>query len=236
MKMKRGLLSLLLSILLAAAARGGDLLFVSAETIDVAALLPPPPATGSAQSVAEMETVLKAQSVRSDVEVARAVAEEDLTPVVFQSVLGPQFTAQNCPILFTLLDDAARDSKYFTKKGKDFYARPRPRFSDSRVNPAVRADGDPAYPSGHATRGMLWARILINIYPEKESELLRRGQEIGWDRVLAGVHFPSDICAGQVLGQALAQADFKSREFNIRFAKARDEIKSVQNVHASALR
>ena len=58
-----------------------------------------------------------------------------------------------------------------------------------------------AYPSGHATHGMVYAMILAEIAPEQRPALLQRGREIGWNRVIAGVHYPSDIAAGRVLGR-----------------------------------
>jgi acid phosphatase (class A) len=55
---------------------------------------------------------------------------------------------------------------------------------------------------------------------------LKRGQEIGWDRVIAGVHFPSDVYAGRVLGQTLAQAMLKSPDFQRRLTQAKAEFVS----------
>ena len=55
---------------------------------------------------------------------------------------------------------------------------------------------------------------------------LKRGQEIGWDRVIAGVHFPSDVYAGRVLGRALAQAMLKSSDFQGRLMQAKAEFES----------
>jgi hypothetical protein len=49
------------------------------------------------------------------------------------------------------------------------------------------------------------------------------GQEIGWDRVVAGVHFPSDVYAGQVLGRALAQALLNNETFREQLELAKKE-------------
>lgn len=209
--------------------------FLATSAISIVELLPPPPLAGSAPATADMDAVLKAQITRTDAEVARGKSEVKLSPTAFQSVLGPDFTDQNFPHIFALLDDVGQDSKLFSSKAKDIFARPRPRFVDSHVRPAVDGDDDPAYPSGHATRGMLWARVLSDIAPEKKDALLDRGEEIGWDRVIIGVHYPSDVYAGEVLGQAIARNLRNNEEFQMRFAEAKQEFKVFGSAHPAAV-
>jgi acid phosphatase (class A) len=221
--MKRALPAICLFALLAVAARGAESHFIDSSAVDAIALLPPPPVAGSAESVADMDAVLKAQITRSDSEVERGTAEGTLSPAAFQTVLGSEFTAKKYPHICALLEDAAQDSKPFSTRAKQVFSRPRPKFADSHVRPAVQGDDEPSYPSGHATRAMMWARILCEIAPEKKHALLNRGAEIGWDRVLIGVHYPSDVFAGEVLGQALAQAMSKNADFQSRLAEAKEE-------------
>jgi len=211
---------------LSATTSGADLRFIDSAALDVTLLLPPPPSAGSLQAVAEMDAVLRAQASRSGADAARAKSENKLTPAAFQSVLGPDFTAQKYPKAFELLADAERDSKFFSSRGKEYFGRPRPKDAEPRVHPAVKTDNDRAYPSGHATRAALWAMILTEIAPKEKGALLARGQEIGWDRVLAGVHYPSDVYAGEVLGQALAQSMSKSSTFREQLKVAKREYDS----------
>jgi acid phosphatase (class A) len=63
----------------------------------------------------------------------------------------------------------------------------------------------PSYPSGHATRGLAYAAVLAELVPERREALLERGRQVGVDRVIGGVHWPSDIEAGQRLGAALVE-------------------------------
>src|SRR5208283_3499611 len=86
-----------------------------------------------------------------------------------------------------------------------------------------------AYPSGHATRGILFARILAQIAPDSRVELMERGREIGWDRVIAGVHRPSDIVAGRTLGEAIANALLDSKGFQEELAAAKAEFEEVKH-------
>jgi acid phosphatase (class A) len=200
--------------------------FTTFTLADVKALLPPPPAADSAQALAEIDLVLCVQSTRTEADSARANSENKLTPAVFRPVLGQDFTSEMFPAVYELLEDAEKDSKLITKDAKKHFARVRPKDLDSRVQPAMKSDTDYAYPSSHATRGMLWAAILSEIAPPQKKTLIARGQEIGWDRVLAGLHYPSDVYAAEVLGQALAQSMLKNERFRERLARAKEEFAS----------
>ena len=232
--MKQFLPSAFLLLVSSFVAHAADPHFLGPESLDAVALLPPPPVAASAEGVADLDAVLKAQGTRADADVTRTKAESKLSPAAFQSVLGPEFTAENFPHTFSLLEDAAQDSKQFSTKAKEYFSRLRPKLADARVQPAVHGDVDPSYPSGHSTRSMMWARILCEIAPEKKDALLDRGEEIGWDRVIIGVHYPTDVYAGEVLGQALAQAVRKNEEFQSRLAEAKQEFKSFGTAHPIA--
>ena len=51
------------------------------------------------------------------------------------------------------------------------------------------------------------------IYPERTEKLTRRGTQIGWDRVLGGVHYPSDVRSGRELGNKVFEALMKEERF-----------------------
>jgi acid phosphatase (class A) len=221
--MKHVLTAMSLFAMLVADAPAAEPHFIDLSAVDAVALLPPPPAAASEEGVADVDAVLKAQATRTKEEIARGKSESKLSPVAFQSVLGPEFTAEKCPRIFALLEDAAEDSKLFTTKAKEDFGRLRPKAADSRVEPVNKGDNDPSYPSGHSTRAMLSARILCEIAPDKKHELLDRAEQIGWDRVLIGAHYPTDVFAGEVLGQALAQAMSKNPDFQARLAAAKEE-------------
>ena len=56
--------------------------------------------------------------------------------------------------------------------------------------------------------GMVLARML----PEKRDELYARIADYGHSRMIAGVHYRSDIDAGKVLGSAIAADEFAADE------------------------
>jgi acid phosphatase (class A) len=85
-----------------------------------------------------------------------------------------------------------------------------------------------SYPSGHATRGMAQALVLAELFPEKREAILEIGRKIGWDRVLIGKHFPTDVYAGRVLGQAIVREMMKSEAFQRDLAAAKAEVREVK--------
>src|SRR5262245_40599007 len=115
-----------LYIAVALTAVGAEPRYIEATAVNVIELLPPPPSDGTLQAKAELEAVLRAQHTRTEADARRAASENKLTPAAFQPVLGPDFTAEKYPIAYELLENAERDSKYFSSKGKEYFGRPRP--------------------------------------------------------------------------------------------------------------
>ena len=187
----------------AAIAAPGSKGFLPASAIDVPSLLPTPVAHGSPEERAELDAVLAAQAMRTPADVARAKSEEKFDVFAFADVLGAGFTAERCPKTAAMFKMLAADGKAFSKVGKEHFNRRRPPFIDDRIKPAVTLEDEGSYPSSHSARGQLYAEVLATILPEKKDALLARGQQIGFDRLLGGVHYPSDITAGRVLGHAI---------------------------------
>src|SRR5262249_28125866 len=103
------------------------------------------------------------------------------------------------------------------KPAKEHFDRPRPPKADPSIK-AVMEENDGSYPSGHATRGQLFAEVLAAALPARRDALLARGRQIGDDRMIAGVHYPSDIIAGRVLGHVMAKALLETPAFRERLA------------------
>jgi acid phosphatase (class A) len=50
--------------------------------------------------------------------------------------------------------------------------------------------------------------VLASMLPEKRDELYARIADYGHSRMIAGVHYRSDIDAGEILGSAIAADEF----------------------------
>ena len=213
------------------AAGAAPLRYVDDSAVDVARLLPPPPSAESAETRAELELLLRVQETRTPSQVERARADNKIELASFTPALGPWATAANLPLTDRLLEEAITDAKHFSDRAKDLFNRPRPHVTEKRIKVAIEGQEGSCYPSGHATRGMLLALILAELAPDKKAALLERGRELGWARAVAGVHFPSDLTAGRVLGQAVAQALLANPAFQQDLARARAEVEAARQGH-----
>ena len=221
-------------LLLAAASQAETLHYLAPDAIDAVRLLPAPPAVDSDEARAERELMLTLQRQRTAGQTARCRSEVKVTLAAFARVLGPWFTVEKLPGLAQLLKRAEHDALFFADAAKNHYQRKRPAAEDPRIQIAVENEATPAYPSCHATRGMLFAEIIAQLAPQQEAALLERGREIGWDRVIAGMHHPSDIFAGRVIGQAAAQALLANPRFQQELAAARAEFERAPRQRSPA--
>ncbi len=61
-----------------------------------------------------------------------------------------------------------------------------------------------SFPSGHTAAAFLFAALIASFYPAFALPCYLWASMIGASRVLLGVHYPSDIAAGAVLGSGAA--------------------------------
>ena len=81
---------------------------------------------------------------------------------------------------------------------------------------------DFSYPSGHSSGSELQARILSLLFPDHAAALMNKARLIADSRVVAGVHYESDIEAGRQLGDlifSILQANSKFQR-DLETAKA----------------
>jgi membrane-associated phospholipid phosphatase len=62
----------------------------------------------------------------------------------------------------------------------------------------------PSYPAAHACYSMTSAAVLGHLFPRDAAALMALGRESGESRVWAGIHYPSDVAAGQQLAERVA--------------------------------
>src|SRR5690606_21479592 len=99
---------------------------------------------------------------------------------------------------------------------------------DSPCSPAgEEARYSYSYPSGHAAVGAMMAIVLADMVPERRAELFARGWEYGEARVISGVHFPSDVEAGRILGTILVGLMQADARFQAEFRAARAEVRDA---------
>lgn len=172
---------------------------------DWAAFIGPFPKLDSEDGKADLAIVLWHQRTRTPADIQRAASEVKLSLAAYSEAMGQSLDAARFPKTAALMDQVGKDIKAQTDGLKKQFGRPRPFVADARVQPAIEREVSPSYPSGHATRGLAFALVLAELAPERREALLIQGRRVGVDRVIGGVHYPSDIEAGQRLGQKLAE-------------------------------
>jgi acid phosphatase (class A) len=197
---------------------------------DAVALLPPPPALRSPEDQVDRETAFRVYSTRTQEEIATAKAEHKVTIFAFAPAIGPFFTAARFPRTEALFEEVDAEAKPVIDGAKDTWKRPRPYVADpARFTEPGDPEKSPDYPSGHSTRGTLFALLLAEIFPSRREAILAKGRDIGWVRVEVGVHTPLAIYGGRVLGQALAEKFLRDPAFQADLAAARAEAAAAPN-------
>lgn len=187
-------------------------------------LLSPPPAMGSpeqAADLAESRAVIKARTAE-DINRAK---DESLTLWKFEPVIGPFFKKGKFPKLEVFFQCVKTNISSAINTPKDHFQRLRP----YQIDPSLkfgRPEPSKGYPSGHSVRGTVTALLLAELFPDKRDAILQIGRDIGWNRVVIGKHFYTDVVAGRVLAQAIVRELHKVPDFEKDLAEVKAEIKA----------
>jgi len=63
----------------------------------------------------------------------------------------------------------------------------------------------PSFPSGHAAQSTLMAYVLSELYPDLKIDLYDTADEVAYSRFIGGLHFPSDLEYGKIIGKWLGE-------------------------------
>ncbi len=87
---------------------------------------------------------------------------------------------------------------------KHLIKRPRPADSLESLCAFIQPADRFSFPSGHTAAAFVMATLLAVLFPLAATPALVFAALVGLSRVLLGVHYPTDIAAGAVLGAACA--------------------------------
>lgn len=96
---------------------------------------------------------------------------------------------------------------------KETFKRPRPYQKNPLIKPCIELESSYAYPSGHTMMVRLYARILSQVFPERAELFIKRADGYSLNRVIGGVHHPSDIYAANIVADYLSQKMIKNEKF-----------------------
>lgn len=207
--------------------------YVKRDQIDLVHILPPPPAAGSPEQAADVDAVLAAQAARTPETSERARADAEISIFRFADVIGPDFTPEKLPVTAAFFARVKSDTGDGVEPAKAFWNRPRPSVADPRVQPLLQLPKNASYPSGHTTWARLNAIVLAALVPEKAAAIFARADEYSDNRIVAGVHFPTDIAAGKAAGSVIAAKELENPAFATDFEAARAEIRTALKLSAT---
>ncbi len=116
------------------------------------------------------------------------------------------------------------NAKLRFRRDRPYVGHPEIKVCDPRSTDTERTTLSYSYPSGHATFGALWARALADADPADAARIIAFGRSVGDNRIACGVHYPSDVAAGQRLADAIYEKIAATPAFQADLAAARAEL------------
>jgi acid phosphatase (class A) len=195
--------------------------YLPTGAVDAEALIGPPPEVGSATFEEEMAVVLWMQLTRTPEQIA--FVQKPLNIERFTLILGDSLLTIDGRELKAAIDAVISEVRDEYDALKAVFDYPRPFLVSLDVEPVVDPRPVASYPSGHAIRSIIFARLLAEVFPEHRQALMELAEQIGYGRVLAGVHYPLDVLHGQKLANAYADVIVAQPAFKQALQRIRDK-------------
>jgi acid phosphatase (class A) len=205
----------LVTVVAPAAARSDQpFYYLNPAQLDLTALLPPPPDLTSAQGRADEQQVAAAVAARTRAQLFAAEEASERSVFFFEPSIGPGFTQQRFPVTAAFFDRIASDLKELVDLAKSYWERPRPDGGKKR-----------SYPSGHAAFAAAGAIVLGKLIPSKRDAVFAQARTFAENRIVLGLHYPSDIASGWTAGTLAAYVMMHDRAFQHDYAAAKAELR-----------
>ncbi len=201
--------------------------YFDAHAVDLMQILPPPPAPDSAETKSELGELLVIQVARTPDTVARAQADAVEEVWRFADVIGPRFTPENLPKTTVLFERLVATQNAVVDPAKAGFNRLRPHLVSDLIRPVVKLSTSGSWPSSHAALGTLMGIVLGDMVPERRGVIMDRAWTYAENRLVAGMHFSSDIEMGRIAGSVIAAFAMQQPQFMADYAAARVELRSA---------
>lgn len=218
---------LTIAMLLSAPAFAAEPIFAAPAQTRAQFILQTPPTADSSTTQAELAELHRIQSARSSAEEAQAKADDiDESLFIYKTVLGEKFNPAALPLTTAFGKRVKNDEGVNANPAKDAFKRIRPYNLDHSLKPVCKTKTkDDSYPSGHATAGYLAALTLIDMVPEQREAILNRADAYARNRLVCGVHYPSDIAASKLLAYTTHAVMETNPQYQSELATARVELR-----------
>ena len=210
--------------------------YLTAEnTSNAANFLPPPPEEGSLREQADIAAYRAMRSLEGTERWAIARADNEIetpgAPRAFDCALGFKFEPEKMPTLTLLMGKMLGDLEMIQTPAKKGYFRKRPFVVEplpTCIAPETWLAASGSYPSGHSALGWAWSLVLAELAPDRADQILRRGLAYGESRAVCGVHYPSDVEAGRIVGATIVTRLKADPAFQADFARAKQEFDAAR--------
>ncbi|MFN0123295.1 MAG: vanadium-dependent haloperoxidase [Blastocatellia bacterium] len=175
----------------------------------------PPPPCGSAQFATELADVKNfARTFNTNTRAFIWQGNPQPLPAIsywltqLGQKLGEYRQDQNAPRAaraYALVSVAGYDGGIAGWDAKYAYWFIRPSQFDPAITTLFPNPGHPSYPSAHSSFSFPQAEVLMYLFPREAAFFRAQAVEAGESRIWAGIHYRSDIVAGEAIGKAVAE-------------------------------
>lgn len=204
--------------------------FLTDADVALVDLIPPPPAQDSDITKAELAAYHAMEAARTDEQAKFAIADDEETVFRFLDGMGMKVDPAKVPLAAKFFESVAATEGATVDPAKKIWNRPRPPLADPTIKPLIKLSKSGAYPSGHATLGMLFAITLSKMIPEKKDAFMARAIQYGQSRMIVGVHYASDLEASKMAGAAVGNAMLHNEAFLKAMEPVKAELRSAMGM------
>lgn len=190
--------------------------YLDPNQLDLTVLLPPPPDAASAEERSDEQQVAAAVAARSQAQLFEAQEESTRSVFFFAPSIGPGFESARLPVTARFFSHVQSDIASLIDRAKAYWDRPRPNGTPN---------GRGSYPSGHAAFAASSAILLSELLPSKRDPVFVQARVFAENRILLGLHYPSDVASGWTAGTLAVYVMMHNRAFQRDFAAVKAELR-----------
>ena len=211
--------------------------FTQGEMPDMMVFLPGPPDSTSVAFMNDVARYYWGKEMRNDPERAAQATRDavyglETILTEFEEAFGMKVTKEDTPEIYKVLLEGTATCDSICTRPKREYMRRRPFmvFNEPTLypedEPALRLNG--SFPSGHTLLGWSSALLMMEINPDRATEIMARGYRYGENRLVVGAHWQSDTDAARLAASVAYARLHTSERFLEQMRKAREEFQRLK--------